>query len=112
MRTARSPLLLASITWLVFASAAHGETIDRVKDLYRSAAYEEALAVLDQMAKEPAPTNPVEAREYRLLCLIALERRTEARDAIASMVNAFLGKPFALHTFVSVARRLLSAGRS
>jgi hypothetical protein len=90
MTTARSRLLLASITWLVFASVdiAHGETIDRVKDLYRSAAYEEALAVLDQMAKEPGPTNPVEAREYRLLCLIALERRTEARDAIASMVNA------------------------
>ena len=90
MTTARSRLLLASITWLVFASAdiAHGETIDRVKDLYRSAAYEEALAVLDQMAKESGPTNPVEAREYRLLCLIALERRTEARDAITSMVNA------------------------
>jgi hypothetical protein len=30
----------------------------------------------------------VEAREYRLLCLIALERRVEAREAIASMVNA------------------------
>jgi hypothetical protein len=90
MTAARSRLLLASITWLVFASAdiAHGETIDRVKDLYRSAAYEEALAVLDQMAKEPGPTNPIEAREYRLLCLIALERRTEARDAITSMVNA------------------------
>jgi hypothetical protein len=52
MTTARSRLLLASIAWLAFASvaAARGETIDRVKDLYRSAAYEEALAVLDQMA--------------------------------------------------------------
>jgi hypothetical protein len=90
MTTARSRLLVASITWIVFAYAAtaRGETIDRVKDLYRSAAYEEALAVLDQMAKEPGPNNPVEAREYRLLCLIALERRVEARDAIASMVNA------------------------
>ena len=90
MTTARSRLLITSITWLVFVSVdiAHGETIDRVKDLYRSAAYEEALAVLDQMAEEAGQTNPVEAREYRLLCLIALERRTEARDAIASMVNA------------------------
>ena len=90
MTTARSRLLLASIVWLAFTAvaAARGETIDRVKDLYRSAAYEEALAVLDQMAKEPAPTSPVEAGEYRLLCLIALERRNEARDAIASMVNS------------------------
>ena len=69
MTTARSRLLLVSITWLVFASVdiTYGETIDRVKDLYRSAAYEEALAVLDQMAKEPGPTNPVQEREYRLL---------------------------------------------
>jgi TonB family protein len=90
MTTARSRLLLASTVWLALVSvtAARGETIDRVKDLYRSAAYEEALAVLDQMAKEPAPATPVEAREYRLLCLIALERRNEARDAITSMVNA------------------------
>ncbi|HEY5619824.1 MAG TPA: hypothetical protein VIK60_17920 [Vicinamibacterales bacterium] len=90
MTTARSGFLLTTIAWLAFASgaAARDETIDRVKDLYRSAAYEEALAVLDQMAKDPASARPNEASEYRLLCLIALERRTEARDAIASMVTA------------------------
>ena len=90
MTTARSRLLLISIAWLVFASVADAgdDTIDRVKDLYRSAAYEEALAVLDQMAKDPESGRPVEVREYRLLCLIALERRIEAREAIASMVNA------------------------
>jgi hypothetical protein len=89
MITARS-LLLASIASLAFAfvSTARAETIDRVKDLYRSASYEEALAVLDQMANDPASTTSVEAGEYRLLCLIALERRTEARDAIALMLNA------------------------
>ncbi|MGH9254469.1 MAG: energy transducer TonB [Vicinamibacterales bacterium] len=43
---------------------------------------------MEQMAKDQASTSPGEASEYRLLCLIALERRTEARDAIASMVNA------------------------
>ena len=90
MTTARSRLLLTSIAWLTFVSVADArdDMIDRVKDLYRSAAYEEALAVLEQMAKDPASAGPVEAREYRLLCLIALERRVEAREAIASMVNA------------------------
>jgi hypothetical protein len=90
MTTARSSLLLASITWLAVASVvgARDETLERVKDLYRSAAYEEALAVLDQMAKDPASASSIEASEYRLLCLIALERKTEARDAVASMVTA------------------------
>lgn len=89
MITARSRFLLTSIAWLVcvFATGARAETIDHVKDLYRSAAYEEALAVLDQIANDPASTTSVEAGEYRLLCLIALERRTETRDAIASMLN-------------------------
>jgi TonB family protein len=90
MTTARSRLVLTSIAWLALASVADArdDMIDRVKDLYRSAAYEEALAVLEQMAKDPASARPVEAREYRLLCLIALERRVEAREAITSMVNA------------------------
>jgi hypothetical protein len=90
MTTARSGFLLTTIAWLAFASVAtaRDETIDRVKTLYRSAAYEEALVVLDQLAQDPASNGLVEAREYRLLCLIALDRRTEARDAIASMVNA------------------------
>ena len=90
MITARSSFLLTSIAWLAcaFAADARAETIDHVKDLYRSAAYEEALAVLDQIANDPAAKTSVEAGEYRLLCLIALERRAEARDAIASMLNA------------------------
>ena len=90
MTTARRSALLVTIASLLLSSvaAAADETIDRVKDLYRTAAYEEALAVLDQMAKDQASANPTEASEYRLLCLIALERRTEAHDAIAAMVNA------------------------
>ena len=90
MTTARRSALLVTIGLLLLSSvaAAGDETIDRVKDLYRTAAYEEALAVLDQMAKDQASPSPTEAGEYRLLCLIALERRTEAHDAIAAMVNA------------------------
>ena len=90
MTSARLSFVLSTIAWLIVASGADaGEaTLDRVKDLYRSAAYEEALAALDEMTNDPATANLIEAREYRLLCLIALDRKAEARDAIASLVTA------------------------
>ena len=90
MKTVRSSLLLALIAWLAFVSLvdANDETLDRVKALYRSAEYEEALAVLDQLPKDSVSTSPMEAGEYRLLCLVALDRKTEARDAVVAMVNA------------------------
>jgi TonB family protein len=90
MTTARSTLLLAALTWLAFASdvGARDEALERVKALYRSAAYEEALAILDQIGKDAGSATPVEVSEYRVLCLIALERKTEARTAIESMVKA------------------------
>ena len=90
MITSRWCLPLASVTWLVFGSvaSANDEALARVKDLYRSAAYEEALALLDQISTDGQSTGLIEANEYRLYCLIALERKNEARGAIESMVNA------------------------
>jgi len=91
MITARSLLVLAAATWLAAASVVAGandEALDRVKALYRSAAYEEALAVLNQMQTDAGTASPMEANEYRVLCLIALDRKLEARAAIESMVNA------------------------
>lgn len=90
MTSARLSFVLTTIAWLVVASIAHARevTIDRVKDLYRSAAYEEALVALDEMTNDPATPDLAEAREYRMLCLIALDRKGEAREAIASIVTA------------------------
>jgi hypothetical protein len=50
------------------------------KALYRSAAYEEALAVL-ALAESP------EAMQYRALCLLAIGRPLEARAAIESLIR-------------------------
>jgi hypothetical protein len=69
-------------------AAASDESLARAKDLYRSAAYDEALAALDRIAVESTGTTKVEANEYRLFCLIALDRRIDARGVIESMVNA------------------------
>jgi len=82
--------LCASFAWLALSSAvsASDETLVRAKDLYRSAAYDEALALLDGMPAVSAPADRVEASEYRVFCLIALDRKDEARSAIETMINA------------------------
>jgi TonB family protein len=84
-----SPLLATIVVLAVSTTAAASdETLARAKDLYRSAAYDEALVVLDQIAIESSGVARVEVNEYRLFCLIALDRKTDARVAIESLVNA------------------------
>jgi hypothetical protein len=62
--------------------------LDRAKELYRSAAYDEALGVLDTIrATAPSP-EALEVSEYRVFCLVALDRRDEARTAIAALISA------------------------
>ena len=54
MIAVRCSSLLATIAFLAVsttAAAASDETLARAKDLYRSAAYDEALTVLDQVAQ-------------------------------------------------------------
>jgi TonB family protein len=90
MIAVRCSSLLATIALLAVstAAAASDEALARAKDLYRTAAYDEALVVLDQIALESSGSARVEASEYRLFCLIALERKSDARIAIEAMVNA------------------------
>jgi hypothetical protein len=69
------------------ASAADAQ-LDHAKELYRSAAYDEALGVLDTIrATAPSPET-LEASEYRVFCLVALDRKDEARNAIAALISA------------------------
>ena len=70
---------------------AASDELARAKDLYRSAAYDEALTALDQIAAETSGAAAAELNEYRLFCLIALDRKADARVAIESMVK---GDPF------------------
>ena len=90
MIAVRCSSLLATIVVLAVSTvaAASDESLARAKDLYRSAAYDEALAALDRIADESNGATKVEANEYRLFCLIALDRKNDARVAIESMVNA------------------------
>ena len=90
MIAVRCSSILATIIVLAVSTvaAASDESLAHAKELYRSAAYDEALAALDRIAVESTGATKVEANEYRLFCLIALDRRSDARVAIESMVNA------------------------
>ena len=59
--------------------------LDPVRLLYASAEYEEALTALGRMQPE-TPTTGLEIDRYRVLCLIALNRGSEADRVIESIV--------------------------
>ena len=78
------------IAWLIIqpTGAANEDALARAKSLYLSAAYDEALALLDSLQNESSSGVATEAAQYRVFCLLALERSGEARRAIEEIVNA------------------------
>ena len=80
-------LVVTATLWIAAAiGIAASEELDRAKELYRSAAYDEALGVLDGLAA-PASLETIEVHQFRVLCLVALDRRDDARKAMADMVT-------------------------
>ena len=59
----------------------------RAKELYRTAAYDEALGILDGIS-DPSPSAATEVNEYRVFCLVALDRKDDAKSAITALVTA------------------------
>ena len=83
---ARAAMVMGAVVVLLMAStAAAQETIQQVKALYASAAYEDALSMLSRMQ---ASNRRPEYEQYRVFCLVALGRTVEAEKAIASVVSA------------------------
>jgi tetratricopeptide (TPR) repeat protein len=84
MRT-RVVVVAAAFAVLTSSSAFAQDSLQSAKDLYASAAYEDALRVLSRLqVSDPKP----EVDQYRASCLIALGRTAEAEKAIASAVTA------------------------
>jgi TonB family protein len=83
------------------------------RDLYASARYDEALALLNGL--RPGSSDRKSVEQYRSLCLLALGRATEAETAIAAVVTADPtyrpgesdASPRVRATFTEVRRRLL-----
>jgi protein TonB len=86
-RVARRFAMALASGFLVASHVAGQDTLTRAKDLYASAAYDDALAVLDQL-KLDSSSDIVEAGQYRAFCLLALGRSDEGRKAIAGIVEA------------------------
>ena len=81
-RTAAFSSFVVGIALAVPASAQ--ESLQQVKDLYASAAYEDALGVLSRIQR---PEQQLEIERYRVFCLIALDRTAEAETAIKSILE-------------------------
>ena len=87
-RVARRFAVALASGFLVAADVVGQDALTRAKDLYASAAYDDALAVLDQLKLDSTSPDLVEAGQYRAFCLLALGRSEEGRKAIASIVEA------------------------
>jgi hypothetical protein len=85
-------LVAASFAQSVLGQVPVGrDVVGTARDLYASARYDEALAVLNDLRPTDA-AGPASDRksieQYRSLCLLALGRGTEAESAIAAVVTA------------------------
>jgi hypothetical protein len=85
-------LLAASFAQSVLGQVPVGrDVVGTARDLYASARYDEALAVLNDLRPTDngsAVADRKSIEQYRSLCLLALGRGTEAESAIAAVVTA------------------------
>jgi len=107
-------VLAAVLATFVSTPAAAQDTLARAKDLYASAAYDEALAILNKV-DHATGTEGLEVEVYRAFCLMALGRADEARKVIQQIVEVnptyqpsqAQMSPRLLDTFRDVRRRVL-----
>jgi hypothetical protein len=82
-------LTIAALFFSASAAVAQdpADALDPVRQLYASAEYEAALTALGRLQSE-TPASGLEIDRYRALCLIALNRGSEADRVIESIVAA------------------------
>src|SRR5262249_57080063 len=76
---------------LLATAALHAQNNDlsAARDLYASAAYDEALTMLNRLrSSNPSPTDGRAIEQYRAFCLLALGRAADAEQAIEAVVAA------------------------
>src|SRR5690349_18963126 len=64
------------------------DALATARSLYASAAYDEALKALQEIADSVPPSAIREIEQYRFLCLLALGRSSEAKESITAVVTA------------------------
>jgi tetratricopeptide (TPR) repeat protein len=104
------------IAGFMLAAAAHGaqDSLGAARELYASAAYEDALSALEGLDRNDAPDRR-QVDEYRAFCLYALGRTDEAERVAESLIrkdpliqlNEEEASPRIAAMFTSVRKRLL-----
>lgn len=91
----KTRILVTASLLVAFAAPAHAQLRDgrdnpltAARDLYASARYDEALAVLNGLPSDAVASDRKSIEQYRSLCLLALGRGSEAEGAIAAVVTA------------------------
>lgn len=82
---------LIALTVLALGASLHGQDgeLATARDLYASAAYEDALTLLNRLRSADHPAGQSRAIEqYRAFCLLALGRAADAERAIEAVVVA------------------------
>jgi hypothetical protein len=112
-------IVLVGLLSAAAATATAGQdALNAAKDLYASAAYEEALNTLSGLGDAPGGSAPAVARqvdEYRAFCLFALGRTAEAESVAEALIRreplvqleAADASPRLEAMFVSVRKRVL-----
>jgi hypothetical protein len=84
----KSLITVALLAVIVGVSVGAQDHLNAAKDLYASAAYEDALSALariDETAAAPAVARQVD--EYRAFCLFALGRTSEAETVAEALIR-------------------------
>jgi len=109
-------LLIIGILLTSTGAFAQDRDLNAARELYASAAYDDALAVLNRLRSSDHPASQLRAIEqYRAFCLLALGRSTDAEQAIEAVVVAEPtfqpgetdASPRIRSAFTSVRRRML-----
>jgi TonB family protein len=114
--TARIGALTVLLAMSAAGASAQDAELSSARDLYASAAYDDALVVLNKLRSADHPASQSRAIEqYRAFCLLALGRAADAEQAIEAVVVAEPtfqpgdsdASPRIRQAFTSVRRRML-----
>ncbi|HJZ71095.1 MAG TPA: energy transducer TonB [Vicinamibacterales bacterium] len=81
-------MVMVSLALIVGAAAPGAQdALSAAKDLYASAAYEDALATLERLDGAASPDATRQIDEYRAFCLFALGRTQEAESVAEALIR-------------------------
>ena len=86
LRVSVAPCFAAVLLLMPVQIVASQDSLATARDLYASAAYEDALAVLNRLRTSSSSEDGRSIEQYRAFCLLALGRSDEAERAIEAVV--------------------------